>query len=141
MSSDRIQYKDTRDMTLDSILALYRANRWSAAQKPQQLYNALMASHSLLSAWDEAKLVGLVNAISDGYLVVYYPHLLVLPQYQKQGIGSKLMKMLISRYLDFHQQVLIAVPQAVEFYQKCGFERAETTEPMWIYQGSDRENL
>lgn len=137
MSSDRIQYKDTRDITLDSILALYRANKWSAAQKPQQLYNALMASHSLLSAWDEAKLVGLGNAITDGHLVVYYPHLLVLPQYQKQGIGSKLIKMLISKYLGFHQQVLIADRQAVEFYHKCGFEQAKMTQSMWIYQGSD----
>jgi GNAT superfamily N-acetyltransferase len=137
MSSNQIQYKETRNITSDSILALYKANRWSAAKKPQQLYSALMASHSLLSAWDETQLVGLGNAISDGYLVVYYPHLLVLPQYQKQGIGSTLMKMLISKYPGFHQQVLIADSKAVEFYKECGFVRAGMTEPMWIYQGKD----
>jgi GNAT superfamily N-acetyltransferase len=33
--------------------------------------------------------VGLGNAISDGALVVYYPHMLVLPEYQGRGIGRR----------------------------------------------------
>jgi GNAT superfamily N-acetyltransferase len=101
-------------------LALYSANRWSAAEKPKQLYDALMASHSLVSAWDGDKLVCLGNAITDDHLVVYYPHLLVLPNYQRYGISSTLPKMLISKYHGFHQQVLIA-DGTVEFYQKCDF--------------------
>jgi hypothetical protein len=44
----------------------------SAALKPTELFNALMSSHSLVSAWDSDLLVGLGNAISDGLLVVYY---------------------------------------------------------------------
>jgi len=76
-------------------LALYRANEWSSAQKPELLHSALMASHSLVTAWDDSKLVGLGNAISDGHLVVYYPHLLVLPEYQGRGIGTRLMQMLM----------------------------------------------
>ena len=138
MSISKIQYKETCDLAQDQILALYSTNGWSAAEKPKQLYDALMASHSLVSAWDGDKLVGLGNAITDGHLVVYYPHLLVLPKYQRYGIGSTLMKMLMSKYHGFHQQVLIADGRAVEFYQKCGFDRAAMTEPMWIYRGKDR---
>ena len=134
---NEIQYQETRDIALESILALYKANKWSAAEKPEQLYNALMASHSLVTAWDEGRLVGLGNAITDGYLVVYYPHLLVLPKYQRHGIGTKLIKMLMHRYLGFHQQVLIADIRAVEFYKKCGFHKTGKAEPMWIYQGRD----
>src|SRR5687768_4869860 len=86
MISDVIRFSDTRDLPLESILALYRANEWSSAQKPDLLQRALLASHSLVTAWDDVKLVGLGNAISDGHLVVYYPHLLVLPGYQGRGI-------------------------------------------------------
>ena len=67
-------------------MALYQANGWSAAEKPLLLQKALAASHSLVTAWDGPKLVGLGNAITDGYLVVYYPHLLVLPDYQGRSI-------------------------------------------------------
>jgi len=79
MTSGAIQYSDRRDLQLESVLDLYRANEWSSAEKPDALHKALLASHSLITAWDGSKLVGLGNAISDGHLVVYYPHLLVCP--------------------------------------------------------------
>lgn len=137
MSSSPIHYSETRDMPVEPVLALYRANGWSAADKPELLHKALKSCHSLVSAWDGEKLVGLGNALSDGFLVVYYSHLLVLPEYQRRGIGTKLMRLLMERYQDFHQHVLIADDRAVGFYQKCGFQRAGRTEPMWIYAGHD----
>jgi len=137
MNSSSIRYSDTRDLALESILALYRANEWSSAEKPQLLHKALLASHSLFTAWDSTKLVGLGNAISDGHLVVYYPHLLVLPEYQGRGIGTELMRRLVARYEGFHQHMLVADGRALDFYRKCGFERAGKTEPMWIYAGHD----
>lgn len=132
-----ITYQEIREIPIEQILALYQANHWSSANKPQALHNALMNSHSLVSAWDEDKLVGLGNAITDGFLVVYYPHLLVLPDYQGRGIGQSLMKMLMQKYQDFHQQILVADAQAVQFYQRCGFVRAGKTESLWIYQGDE----
>jgi ribosomal protein S18 acetylase RimI-like enzyme len=119
------------------VLDLYRANGWSSAEKPELLHKALLASHSLVTAWDDSRLVGLGNAISDGFLVVYYPHLLVLPDYQQRGIGTGLMQMLMNRYKGFHQHMLVADGRAIDFYRKRGFERAGKTEPMWIYAGHD----
>lgn len=136
MISDPIRYSESRDLPLEEVVALYRANAWSSAEKPELLLQALRASHSLVTAWDGNKLVGLGNAISDGCLV-YYPHLLVLPDYQGRGIGSRLMRMLLARYAGFHQHMLTADRRAVDFYRKCGFTRAGKTEPMWIYAGHD----
>ena len=135
--SDAIQYSDTRDLPREAVLSLYRANEWSSAEKPDLLLQALRASHSLVTAWDGSILVGLGNAISDGCLVVYYPHLLVLPDYRRRGIGSRIMQMLIARYKDFHQHIIMADARAIEFYRRCGFERAGKTESMWIYAGHD----
>ena len=135
--SAAIQYSDTRDLPREAVLSLYRANEWSSAEKPDLLLQALRASHSLVTAWDGSILVGLGNAISDGCLVVYYPHLLVLPDYRRRGIGSRIMQMLIARYKDFHQHIIMADARAIEFYRRCGFERAGKTESMWIYAGHD----
>ena len=99
--------------------------------------NGLRALESDLSAWDADQLVGLGNAISDGHLVVYYPHLLVAPAYQGRGIGRQLVAMLRQRYAGFHQQVLVAEGEAIAFYEKCGFVQAGRTCSMWIYQGGD----
>jgi predicted N-acetyltransferase YhbS len=70
-------------------------------------------------------------------MVVYYPHLLVHPDYQGRGIGSELMERLMSKYRGFHQHMVVADGRAIDFYRKCGFQRAGKTESMWIYAGDD----
>lgn len=121
----------------DAVLALYKANNWSSADKPDELMAALGNSHSLVTAYMDGQLVGLANAISDGHLVVYYSHMLVLPEKQRMGIGRQIMQALQSKYQGFHQQMLTADGDAIAFYQSLGFKRAGKTEPMWIYGGNE----
>jgi ribosomal protein S18 acetylase RimI-like enzyme len=103
MTPDDIQFKETRDISIESVVELYKSVGWSSAEKPVELHQALLGSHSLVTAWDSDRLVGLGNAISDGHLVVYYSHLLVHPEYEGRGIGTRLMKMLMAHYQGFHQ--------------------------------------
>ena len=119
------------------VIDLYRANGWSSADKPEQLLAGLRNSHTLVTARLDGRLVGLGNAISDGHLVVYYPHMLVHPDHQSEGIGRKMMEVMQMVYQDFHQQLLTADGDAIAFYQALGFERAGKTEPMWIYAGNE----
>lgn len=119
------------------VIALYVANGWSAADKPAELMSALGNSHSLATARIDGRLVGLANAISDGHLVVYFPHMLVHPDRHRQGIGRLLMEAMLARYGAFHQLVLTADGDAVQFYEAMGFTRAGRTVPMWIYAGAD----
>ena len=132
-----MKYSEARELPIEGLAALYRANGWSSAEKPELLRKALIGSDALVTAWDETRLVGLGNANSDGCLVVYYPHLIVHPDYQRQGIGREIMRRLMHRYEQYHQQMLVADGNAIEFYRKCGFRRAGQTEPMWIYAGQD----
>ena len=129
--------REMRDIPKDQLLEIYRGNKWSSAEKLELLYKALTNSHTLISAWVDGKMVGVANAISDGYLVVYYPHMLVHPDQQGKGIGSKMMEAMQKKYCMFHQQILTADGRAIDFYKKCGFEKAGETQSMWIYQGND----
>ena len=132
-----ITISDIKELNIDDILVLYKANEWSSADKPTQLYNGLLNSETLITAWEGKKLVGLGNAISDGHLTVYYPHLLILPEYQGKGIGKMIVDKMQEKYSHFHMQMLTADGKAVDFYKKSGFQRAGNTEPMWIYQGNE----
>ena len=133
----KIIISETRDILAKDIIELYKANNWSSAEKPIELYNALINSHSLITAWNGKELVGLGNAISDGYLVVYYPHLLVHPNYQGKGIGKMIMEKMQEKYKDFHMQMLTADEKAIGFYNRFGFVKAGKTQPMWIYKGEE----
>lgn len=132
-----IEIKETKDVKQSDVIEIYKANKWSSAQKPNELFNALLNSHTLLSAWHDDKLVGIGNAISDGYLVVYYPHLVIHPDYHGKGIGKSILKKFQEKYGHLHQQILVADGGAIDFYEKCGFEKAGETKSMWIYYGDD----
>ncbi|SHF08813.1 hypothetical protein SAMN05443144_105146 [Fodinibius roseus] len=76
-----IKYSKTKEISPDQIIPLYKQNDWSSAKKPNKLHKALINSHSLVSAWSKNQLIGIGNAISDGYLVsfitrtsLYFPH-------------------------------------------------------------------
>ena len=119
------------------VIELYRLNSWSSAEKPNQLLPALRNSHTLVTARISGVLVGIANAISDGHLVVYYPHMLVHPEFKRKGIGRKMVEAMNSIYGSFHQQMLTADGEAIEFYKSVGFVRAGKTEPMWVYSGTE----
>lgn len=127
--SDKIEDEET--------LNIYRENNWSSAEKPELLLPALRNSHSLVTARINGELVGIGNAISDGYLVVYFPHMLVHPKHQRKGIGKKMMEILKNKYLEFHQQMLTSDSEAIKFYENLGFVKAGNTESMWIYEGKE----
>ncbi len=125
------------DIETDEIVELYKVNGWSSAEKAEKLIPALKNSDALVTARISGKLVGIGNAISDGSLVVYYPHMLVHPDHKGKGIGRSMMALLQQRYASFHQQMLTADVDATGFYKSLGFERAGKTVPMWIYAGNE----
>ena len=101
-----ITYRDDRDLPLEPLVALYRANAWSSAVKGDALREAMRGSHSVVTAWVEDRLVGLGNTLSDGHLVVYYPHLLVHPDFRRRGIGAEILHRLRRRYESLHMHIL-----------------------------------
>ena len=76
----------------EETIALYRANDWSSAKKPKELLAALRNSHSLVVARTAGK-----------------------------GVGRKMMEAMQTVYGSFHQQMLTADGEAIEFYKKSGF--------------------
>jgi GNAT superfamily N-acetyltransferase len=134
-----IDYSNDKKPDIEEVLELYRFLGWSSADKPTALHQGLLASHSLVTAWDTELLVGLGSAISDGSLLVYFTHLLVRPDYQGRGIGTELMIRMMARYKNFHQQTVLADGRAVDFYKTLGFVRAGSTEPLWIFNGHEHD--
>jgi GNAT superfamily N-acetyltransferase len=139
MLHSNIELRHQQELPREQVISLYRECGWSSAEKPDRLLKALANSDIVISAWQTDTLIGLGNAISDRALVVYYPHLLIRPAFQRQGIGQQILTALQERYADFHQQILLSDHQAVKFYQKQGFQIPQSVVPLWIYQGSAQQ--
>lgn len=59
------------------------------------------------------------------------------PDYHAKGVGKLILARFQEKYGSFHQQILVAEGNAIEFYKKQGFVKAADTQSMWIYKGND----
>ena len=116
-------------VSIDDVLHLYQAVGWTNyTNQPQMLEQSLTHSLAIYVARDGEKIVGLVRLVGDGFSSVFVQDLIVLPSYQRQGIGSALMKEALGDYKDAYQ-VQLATEQTektVEFYRSLGFETLST---------------
>lgn len=112
-------------VSLDDVLHLYQAVGWTNyTNQPQMLAQALTHSLAIYLARDGEKIVGLVRLIGDGFSSVFVQDLIVLPSYQRQGIGRTLMKQALSDYKDTYQ-IQLATEESEKtlgFYRSLGFE-------------------
>ena len=117
---------------------MFLSVQWKSHGYPDDLLAGLKNSDCVYTAWEDSLLVGLINALSDSYMVVYFHYVLVRPEYQRQGIGKKLLELMLEEYKNVHTKVLIAYNRKVRFYKKLGFEKAGYAKPMFLADMSDR---
>jgi ribosomal protein S18 acetylase RimI-like enzyme len=66
------------------------------------------------------KVVGFVNSISDGVLTAYIPLLEVLPEYQGQGIGSELTKLILTELKGLYMIDICHDEGLTRYYSRFG---------------------
>ena len=115
-----IEYQTYRE---EEILPLYTSGGWTAyTDAPDTLRRGFAKSLLTLAAYEEKKLVGLVRAVGDGETVVLVQDLLVLPQHQRLGIGTALMRAMMDRFVNVRQFQLLTddTEKTLAFYRSLG---------------------
>ena len=88
-----LNYSHTHTFTQSSLQDLFLSVEWSSGHYPEKLAVAMMNFKTVISAWDDDKLVGMICAMDDGIMNAYVHYLLVRPEYQGKGIGKTLVQM------------------------------------------------
>ena len=123
---------------LENVLHLYQAVGWTNyTHQPQMLEKSLSHSLAIYLAHDGDSVVGLVRLVGDGFSSIFVQDLLVLPSYQRQGIGSNLMKEALGDFKDAYQVQLVTdqKEKTLGFYRSLGFETLSTyncTGMIWV---------
>ncbi len=109
----------------EEVLSLYKSVDWTAYTDQKELLR-LGFQHSLLTlgAYEHDRLQGLIRAVGDGYTIVFIQDLLVRPEYQRRGIGTKLMQAMLGRFPHVRQIQLTTDnrPETVGFYTSLGLQ-------------------
>ncbi len=77
----------------------------------------------LVTAWDGEQLVGIARSVTDFSYCCYLSDLAVDEAYQKQGIGRRLIRETEKALAQTCKIILLAAPQAVDYYPHIGFTR------------------
>lgn len=127
-----IKYQDIHDFDQLELQDLFLSVEWSSGHFPDKLVVAMKHFETVYTAWDEDKLVGLICAMDDGIMTAYIHYLLVRPEYHRLGIGKRLVEMMKEHYADYLRIVLVAYNDEMDFYQSCGFKKADDASAMFI---------
>ena len=139
-----IDFKETKDISGERLVKLFDAVGWirSRDEKPEtDVGKDHIANHTLYidhddpsgiiarsfhnstfvaSAWDGDELVGAVRVLSDGIQRSVIYDLAVLPEYQGQGIGKRMVARCLEEFPDT-QFTLGTGSKNFVFYERFGF--------------------
>lgn len=121
-----ITYTDEKKFTQQAVQDLFLSVGWISGKYPSRLYKALQNSSTVLTAWDESQLVGLVRLLDDSEMLAYMHYVLVHPDYQGQGIAGTLVEMAKEKYKDYlYIEIMPEEKKNAAFYEKHGFQIME----------------
>ena len=85
--------------------------------------NPLMTSYYHIAVYEDDKMVGYIDSVSNGVTDAYIQDLMVHPDYQGKGLGTELMNQMIA-YLKENRIYIISVvfeESLKPFYDRFGF--------------------
>ena len=118
-----ITYTEDKAFSQEQAQDLFRSVGWISGEYPARLYKALQNSSTVITAWDEERLVGLARALDDSEMLAYIHYVLVRPDYQGLGIAGAMVDMIREKYRNYlYIEGMPEESKNAAFYQKHGFE-------------------
>lgn len=125
-SSNTIVYKVNADIKVNEYISLLSKTSLGE-RRPindiQRMDGMLKNSNLIVSAWIEDNLVGVSRSLTDYHFCCYLSDLAVSEEFQKYGIGKKLIDLTAEQLEPNCTIILLAAPQATGYYPKIGFNQ------------------
>lgn len=118
-----MEIKEYQTYNEQEIIDLYQSVGWTNYTSClEMLEEAYKNSLCILGAFEKEKLVGVVRVVGDGISIVFVQDILVLPKYQRQGVGSALMRAVLEKYASVYQVELLtdSTEKSKAFYSSVG---------------------
>jgi len=139
MKSSQIQFSQSHaDIDLHQLQELFNLTAfWAKGRSIQDWGVAIANSEPVISTWDGELLIGFARATSDGIYRATIWDVVIHPDYQGNGLGSKLVETVLSHpRMQKVERVYLMTTHQQDFYEKIGFQVNNTT-TMVLYNQSN----
>lgn len=121
-----IQFEIGKVPKIEQIIEVYNS---SGIKRPTDDFNRIEKmyanSNLIVSAWTGNKLIGISRSLTDFCYACYLSDLAVKKEYQKDGIGKRLIELTQHEIGERTALILLSAPGAMEYYPKVGFDKVE----------------
>ena len=118
-----ITYKTGIIPSTASIIDVYNSSGINRPTDDSERITYMYSSAGLvISAWDGEVLAGIARSLTDFCFCCYLADLAVKKEYQHLGIGRELVALTRKEIGEQSMLLLIAAPEAVNYYPKLGME-------------------
>lgn len=97
---------------------------WSNPMSQDKHFQVLKNSSHIVLAMDGEKVIGFINALSDGVHAAFISLIEVLPAYRGYGIGSQLMHRMLEELKPYSCIDLMCDPPLQDFYEHFSMLRS-----------------
>lgn len=120
-----IEYSVNVPLTADQFIELLRESRLGERRPVNDracMEGMVNNANLMVSAWDGEKLIGIARSMTDFHYACYLSDLAVHGNYQKLGIGRKLLRITQGKLGPQCKLILVAAPDANSYYEHLGFQ-------------------
>lgn len=119
-----IEYKLNKDITSLEFIKILK-NSTLGERRPindlETIKGMIENADIIVTATIDNKIIGIARAVTDFHYCCYLSDLAVDEQYQKNGIGKKLISKVQEQLNDKCKIILLSAPDAKKYYPKIGF--------------------
>ncbi len=130
-----IEYSTTKRISADEFIdVLKRSSLAERRPVDDRVCIEQMLEHTnlLVTAWNEATLIGVARSVTDFSYCCYLSDIAVDKAAQKSGIGKELIRRTQKELGPKCKVILLSAPSASDYYPHIGFERHESA---WVLDG------
>ncbi|MDR0511938.1 MAG: GNAT family N-acetyltransferase [Treponema sp.] len=110
----------------DQIIELYNSSGINRPTMDKERIKKMYSNSNLvITAWDNDNLVGISRSLTDFCYCCYLSDLAVKKEYQKTGIGKKLLEITKKHIGEQTALILLSSPTAMEYYPKIGLQKID----------------
>ncbi|MHB0990443.1 MAG: GNAT family N-acetyltransferase [Burkholderiales bacterium] len=120
-----IEYKVNAPVTSNQFIELLRESTLDERRPIDDrdcMEGMVKNSNLMATAWNDGKLIGIARSMTDFHYACYLSDLAVHREYQKRGIGKRLLVITQEKLGPKCKLILMAAPDANSYYEHIGFK-------------------
>ena len=120
--------RNWEEIHFNEIVSVYESVNWTNYTKDiDSLLKAFKNSSLVLLAIENDRVIGVLRSISDTVSIHYLQDILVLPEFQKSGVGRSLLKECLEIYKDVRTHMLLTDDEEKQkkFYESLGYKNTK----------------